>query len=101
MIVYNITMKVDPTIQQDWMEWMKTVHLPEVLATGCFSSSRFLKVLDLDETDGSTYAIQFMAANRAIYEDYIAKFAPELRKKTWQKWGERLVSFRTLMESVD
>lgn len=101
MLVYNITMKVDPSIHLDWVEWMKKEHLPEILATGCFSSYRFLRVLDLDDSDGSTYAIQYMAQNRDLYNTYVADFAPELRKKTWQKWGERLVSFRTLMESVD
>jgi hypothetical protein len=101
MFIYNITMKVEQSIHSEWLNWMKMEHLPEVLATGCFSSHRLLKVLDLDETDGMTFALQLMTEKRSSYTNYISQFAAEIQKKSWQKWGQRLLSFSTLMESVD
>ena len=36
MIIYNITIKVDWSIAEEWLKWMQEKHLPEILATGCF-----------------------------------------------------------------
>ena len=37
MLVYNVTVKVNTDIHEEWLEWMKKTHIPEVLATGYFS----------------------------------------------------------------
>ena len=36
MILYNVTIKVDHDIHDEWMEWMKQTHIPQVLETGLF-----------------------------------------------------------------
>lgn len=54
MLIYNITTKVDHSIADAWLQWMKEEHIPEVIATGCFSQSRILRLLEVDETDGLT-----------------------------------------------
>lgn len=101
MFIYNITMKVDLSIYPEWLNWIKLEHVPEILASGCFTTHRLLKVLDLDETDGMTFALQLVTEKRSSYTIYISQFAAEIQKKSWQKWGQRLLSFSTLMESVD
>ncbi|MEQ9302638.1 MAG: DUF4286 family protein, partial [Marinoscillum sp.] len=37
MILYNITVNVQEGVQEDWLNWMKAVHIPEVMQTGCFT----------------------------------------------------------------
>ena len=43
MIVYNVTCNVENPMASEWLEWMKTVHIPEVMATGCFVENKILK----------------------------------------------------------
>ncbi|MFY8045434.1 MAG: DUF4286 family protein, partial [Chitinophagaceae bacterium] len=43
MFIYNVTVKIDPSIEADWIQWMKEEHIPEVLATGKFFESRFVR----------------------------------------------------------
>jgi hypothetical protein len=52
MIVYNVTVKVDLAVAEDWLAWMKTEHIPEVLATGMFISYRMLRILNDEDPDG-------------------------------------------------
>ena len=34
MIIYNVTVSlVDQNIHQDWLKWMKEIHIPEVMDT--------------------------------------------------------------------
>ncbi|MEO6550027.1 MAG: DUF4286 family protein [Ferruginibacter sp.] len=101
MIIYNITVKIHPHIQEQWIVWLKEVHIPEILRTGCFTNARILLLLEMDDSDGLTYALQFHAESKALYNQYIEKFAGIINKKSVEKWGGRYVDFRTVMQVVN
>lgn len=98
MILYNVTIKIDPTIQDEWITWMKAEHIPDVLKTGFFTEYRMLRLLEQDESDGITFAIQYISKTRADYELYKEKFAPALQQQVLDKYEGKFVAFRTLME---
>ena len=101
MILYNVTVNVDDNIHQEWVQWRKKTHIPEVMATGKFVDYKMFKVITRqpDET-GVTYSIQYFAKTLADYESYKADFGPALQIKTMQKYGDSLMAFRTLLETI-
>lgn len=99
--IYNVTVKVSAEISNDWLSWMQKEHIPEVMATGCFSHAVILHLFEMDDTEGCTYAIQYYTGSLKNYETYVAQFAKGLRQKTMDKWGDKIVAFRTLMKVVD
>lgn len=101
MIIYNVTINVEEAAHDTWLAWMQDVHLPEVMATGCFNNYRMLKVLTTqsDET-GATYAIQYECESMADYVRYQDTYATELRGKTEALFGGQFAAFRTLLEVV-
>lgn len=100
MLVYNITIKIIHAIETDWVNWQKQEHIPEIMATGLFTDYRFYKLLEVEETDGLTYVVQYFAATKLAYEQYIELYAPTLRKKSLDKWGNQFIAFRTIMQHV-
>ena len=46
MFVYNVTVSIDESVREEWLNWMKNVHVPDVMSTGLFIESRILKVID-------------------------------------------------------
>lgn len=100
MIIYNVTIKVDKSIAIEWLQWLLNEHIPEVMQTGCFTENKVVRLLEVDDTEGPTYAVQYFAQSKAIYNQYISKFAPLLRDKSFQKWGDRFIAFRSVMEIV-
>jgi hypothetical protein len=100
MFVYNVTVKVDHSISKEWKEWMLSEHMPEMVETGCFVRSYLLKLHEVDETDGITYAAQYFANSKADYNRYIEEHAGILREKAIKKWGNKFIAFRSLMEIV-
>lgn len=100
MIVYNITLKIDPEIEKEWVNWQKKEHIPEIMSTKLFSEYKFFHLLEQDETDGITFVIQYFSSTMENYDQYIEKFAPLLRKKSNERWGDSVISFRTIMELV-
>ncbi|MBL7737823.1 MAG: DUF4286 family protein [Chitinophagaceae bacterium] len=101
MIVYNVTTKVEHGIAGAWLQWLKEEHIPELVATGCFTHAVILRLTETDETEGPTYAVQYHTQSKELYNRYIEIYADAMRKKATDKWGNRFISFRTVMTVVD
>lgn len=99
MIVYNVTVSIDADAHDAWLAWMKQEHIPRVMATRRFISSRMHKVLAQDD-GGVTYAIQYTAADMGQYERYRKEEAPRLQAEANERFGGRFHAFRTLLEVV-
>ena len=100
MLKYNVTTQLSWAIHKDWLEWMREIHIPEVVGTGCFTHHRLVRLLEVDESEGPTYAVQYFTDSLEIYRRYITQYAPALRLDAQKKWGEACISFRSLMEVV-
>lgn len=80
------------------MEWMKNVHIPDVMRTGLFIENKMFKVLADDDSDGTTYSIQYICNSMKEYEQYRDVFAPALQAEHSQRYKDKFVAFRTLLE---
>ena len=101
MIIYNVTIKVEHSIAENWLIWLKENHIPDIIGTGCFTHATVLRLMEVDETEGPTYAVQYHAESNALYTRYIEKFSDEMRKKGTDKWGNKFIAFRSVMQVVN
>ena len=100
MIIYNITTKLEKQIADEWLQWMLNEHINEILQTKCFVDFKLVRLLDVDDSDGPTYAVQYFAESKSDYNRYIQLHSSEMRKRSFDKWGDKFVSFRSVMEVV-
>jgi len=99
MIIYNVTTQIDPSVHDEWLAWMKTIHIPDVMKTGYFIENRMLKVLG-EEADGNTYSIQYTCKTMNDFLEYESKAAPKFREEYNRRYKDKFVIFRTLLEVV-
>jgi hypothetical protein len=100
MIVYNDTVILDDTAEQEWLTWMKETHIPAIMATGHFSSYRILSIID-SPNDGVTYCVQYNADTIEQFQEYYSKHLFKFKEIHEQQFAERFVLFNTLMKTVD
>jgi hypothetical protein len=100
MIIYNVTIQVDNSIADQWLGWLQEEHIPDMIATGCFTDARVLQLMEVDESEGPTYAVQYHATSKANYNRYIREHADTMRQKGTEKWGDKFVAFRSVMQVV-
>ena len=101
MIIYNVTVKIDSQIEAEWLSWMKEIHIPEVIATGCFSDHKMMRLLDPPPDEhGATYAVQYFCHDMKILNRYWRDFAPSLQAAHTDRYKGRFGAFRTIMELV-
>ena len=79
---------------------MKEEQIPAILDTGLFNGHRMMRLLDTDESDGPTFAVQYFAASLKDYEKYLSDHLRTNNREQSGRWGERLVQFSTVMEEV-
>jgi len=101
MILYNVTVNIDHSVHDEWLNWMKEVHIPDVMRTGIFIDSRLLKVLGDEDSGGTTYSVQYTCNSMEDFKRYESEFAPALRREHNDKFRDKFVSFRTLLEIID
>lgn len=99
MILYNVTVSVDPSISEEWLNWMKETHVPEVMTTGLFETYSIYEVL-LQKDDTLTYSVQYFTSSMAKLQQYQAKYASSLQADHLKRYGDKVVAFRTVLESV-
>lgn len=100
MIVYNVTVNVTKTAENQWVKWMKEKHIPDILATGYFHDYKMLRLLNESENDGETYAIQYYTDSLDKLESYMTEEAPKLRDEHFSIFQNECLSFRTFLETV-
>jgi gamma-glutamylcyclotransferase (GGCT)/AIG2-like uncharacterized protein YtfP len=101
MIIYNVTINIDEKVQQAWLDWMQSTHIPEMLATGKFIEAKMSRVLVDEEMGGITYSVQYTALNREMLQRYYDEDAPRLRQDTQERFGGKFVAFRTELDVLN
>lgn len=99
MYIYNVTINVDDAVHEEWLTWMET-HILDVLNTGKFISAKFTQIMVEEEMGGKSYAVQYTAKNKKDLEDYYTEDADALRLQTMQKFGDKILAFRTELKLI-
>ena len=97
MIIYNVTVNIENDVREEWLKWMQEYHIPDVMATGYFLDNKICKVL-VDEEQGTTYSIQYTCNNMEDLKEYQRLHAPRLQKDVADRYANKFVAFRTLLE---
>ncbi len=100
MILYNVTINIDDSVHDLWLNWMQEKHIPEILATGKFSSARMVKVLVEEEMGGTTYATQYTTDSKETLNRYYEEDAPRLRQEGQRLFADKMMVFRTELEVI-
>ncbi len=99
MYIYNVTINIEETIHDEWLDWMKNEHIPDMLSIGKFSKALMTKVLVEEEMGGITYSVQYTTDSKETLQKYYAEDADRLRNET-NRFAGKFVAFRTELEIV-
>lgn len=99
MYIYNVTINIDESIHDPWLQWMKTEHIPAMLKTGKFSKALMTKVHVEEDIEGVTYSVQYRTDSKATLEKYYQEDAETLRSQS-KVFEGKFIAFRTELEVI-
>lgn len=101
MVLYNVTIAIDKSVEEEWVQWMKEVHIPEVMDTGKFTGHKFFRVMAQQDDKATSYSIQYYLESMKELQLYMAIDAPDLQKAVHDRFPNQFAAFRTVLQSVD
>lgn len=100
MILYNITVIIDRSIEALWLKWINQTFLAQASESELLISSRLLKVLD-SPNEGITYCLQFVSENLQTHTEFKDKHATALLETHAVEFKNQSVFFSSIMEFIN
>ena len=100
MYIYNVTINIQEDVHDEWVNWMRKEHIPDMLNTNKFTKALMTRVMVEEEMGGMTYSIQYTLESREMLQSYYEEDAAILRQKTGSFAG-KFVAFRTELQIVE
>ena len=77
---------------------MVEIHIPDVMQTGFFLEANINKVIS--SNDDGILIIAYSCESMKKLHEYQLKFSDELQRKHTDRYGEKVVAFRTILELI-
>ena len=97
MLIYQVKIEVDPGIEDEWQQYMKRIHVPDVLATGLIVTHQIWKISD---SEIPTYCYNYFFKDKSSYEQYNRDFASALRADPIKKFKNKFKASRQFFDLV-
>jgi antibiotic biosynthesis monooxygenase (ABM) superfamily enzyme len=101
MIIYSVTVVIKKEVEESWLEWMKEIHMKDVMKTGYFTDCEMQKQLIPEiAADESTYIINYRTSSLDQYNEYLMKEAPRLQKEHIDKFYGKFKASRAVHQII-
>lgn len=99
-IAYTVITTLDRSVEKEWVDWMRRVHLQEMLHTEKFIQALLFKKQNEKDVQKVTYVAQYLAPNREALERYYAENARDLRRGA-VRFKEKSIYSRMELELIE
>lgn len=100
MIIYQVEVTVPKDFVEQWLDYMTSHHIDDVVNTGMFISSELVRVVDPSSDDHVVFRVRYTCDSNDKLTRYRSEFAPALMADHTQIFGERVSAVRTVTEQV-
>jgi hypothetical protein len=100
MQVYNISFQIDPSLEFQWLEWMKNNFIPKVMASQNFKENKLYQI-KVNADQAPTYTLQLYCDNIELWQAYQELQATDHLQEVQHTWGEKCYYFCTEMQIVN
>jgi hypothetical protein len=96
MLIYQVKIIVSASIEEEWLQWMKTVHVPDMIATGLIRSFTILKPAEMEQV----YLFHYYFDSDSDYEHYQKQYAPKLKEHPTKKYPNQFKAERSVLHNI-
>ena len=99
MTVYNETIIFEDASYDNWIAYMKQVHIPAVMNTGYFDSYKILNVID-SPNEGVTTCVQYNTDSEERFAQFYNQHLHALHSSHHEIYENKYVLYSSLMETI-
>lgn len=96
-MLYIVHVRIQKDEETNWAKWMKDIHIPEVLETGCFDWAIMNRDEAADTDTHAGYRFTYKASSEASFADYEKEHAAALRDDHTTRYEGKFLAHRELL----
>jgi hypothetical protein len=100
MIIYQVEVMVPDDLVEQWLEYMTSHHIDDVVNTGMFVSSELHRMSDPSMEGHATFRVRYSCASQDKLTRYRTEFAPALMADHTRIFGDRVIATRSVSERI-
>lgn len=100
MITYQVEVTVPQDLVQQWLDYMTSHHIDDVVNTGMFVSSELVRVVDPSSDGHVVFRVRYSCESHEDLLRYRTEFAPGLMADHTRIFGDRVSAVRTVADLV-
>lgn len=98
MIIFNVTIKADLDIHNDFLDWVRDYSCRE--REGIRMPSRVFRLMGVDASDGITYCLQHYFTDIEALNNFRTGGELAFREELADRYSDKLVIFATVLSEV-
>lgn len=95
MIVYEITAKVRPDLIEEYEQYMRDIHIKDLIETGYFENAEFALISE------GNYRARYITKDRGTLDKYFETDAERLREDFIEHFPEGIEVSREILEVLE
>ena len=100
MLVYDLNIKIDKDIHEEWVEWMQQVYIPKAIESNHFEYCRVFKH-QRNEKGGKTYSFHFYVKSFEDMEAFLDNEEIPLLEEHQNKFRGRYFLTKSYLDFLD
>ena len=100
MIIYNTTFHLDDDIADEGVSWLKSVFVPQAVASGFLLRPSLRQVIQTVEDEGQSVALQFHVKNMETLDYWLEREGQVLLQQLMAQFGAKVAGFSTILEEI-
>lgn len=100
MLIYNTSYHFEETLEQNFIIWLKEVHVPAVLEEGTLKNPRICKILSHQQDGDVSYTLQWEVENSTVLHRWHIKQGDFAVNEIKKIFDDKVMFFETLMRVI-
>jgi hypothetical protein len=100
VITYQVEVVVPNELVEEWLGYMTSEHINDVLRTGYFTSARLTRVVNSELPDSTVFRVIYTLGNLEQLEQYQRNNAPALQAHHTSLFSSSVRATRSVTEDV-
>ncbi len=92
MLIYEVSITIDPSVMSEYTQWMSEEHIPEVMRSPGFVKAEFL----LEPEGRPRMRVLYYIKDATFLKKYLSDYAPALRQKSLDRWKDHFQAERAI-----
>lgn len=100
MLIFNTTLHLDDSIQNECLDYLKNRYIPLAIESGLLVSPSLARIESQHEESGASYAMQFKVDNLDVLAVWGDETGELLQSEMTNRFGTKVAGFVTFLEEI-